>query len=109
MNQKALSFLGLAKRAGKVVSGEFATEKAVKSLKAYLVLVAEDASRNTKKEFTDMCSFYETELRICGSKDELGHAIGCEYRASVAVTDEKMAQALLDKIDAAHTDTVIPE
>lgn len=105
MNQKALSFLGLAKRAGKVVSGEFATEKAVKALKAHLVLVAEDASGNTKKKFTDMCSYYKTELRICGSKEELGHAIGCEYRASAAVTDEKMARALLGKIDAAEAET----
>ena len=34
---KTLSMLGLAKRAGKVVSGEFSVEKAVRSGKAYLV------------------------------------------------------------------------
>ena len=36
--------LGLAQRAGKVASGEFSTEKAVKSKKAFLVVVASDAS-----------------------------------------------------------------
>ena len=46
---KTLSMLGLARRAGKVVSGEFSVEKAVKSGKAYLVIVAEDASDNTIK------------------------------------------------------------
>ena len=39
-----LSLAGLAAKAGKVVSGEFATEKAVKTGKAYLVITAQDAS-----------------------------------------------------------------
>lgn len=46
-----LSMIGLAKRAGKVVSGEFSTEKAVKENKAKLVIVSEDASNNTKNFF----------------------------------------------------------
>ena len=47
---KQLSLLGLAMKAGKVVSGEFAVEKYVKEGKSTsLVLVAEDASKNTKK------------------------------------------------------------
>ena len=57
--RKELSLLGLAAKAGKVVSGEFATENAVKSGKAFLVLTAEDASNNTRKKFNDMCTYYE--------------------------------------------------
>ena len=45
---KALSMLGLAARAGRIVSGEFTVEKEVKSGRAYLVLIAEDASENTR-------------------------------------------------------------
>ena len=41
---KALAMIGLAQKAGKIVSGEFATEKAVKTGKAALVIVAGDAS-----------------------------------------------------------------
>ena len=55
--KKIFSLIGLATRARKTVSGEFATEKAVKSFKACLVIVAEDASDNTKKLFQDKCSF----------------------------------------------------
>ena len=51
MQNKILSLVGLAMKAGKVVSGEFSTEKAVKEGKASLVIVAEDASDNTKKLF----------------------------------------------------------
>ena len=55
-NSKVLSMLGLAAKAGKVASGEFSTEKEVKSGNACLVIVAEDASDNTKKMFRNMCS-----------------------------------------------------
>ena len=56
-NPKVLSLVGLATRAGKTVSGEFSTEKSVKSGKGYLVLVAGDASENTRKKFQNMCEF----------------------------------------------------
>ena len=48
---KALSMIGLAQKAGKVVSGEFSTEKAVKTGKAVMVVVASDSSDTTKKMF----------------------------------------------------------
>ena len=75
--------LGLAQRAGKVASGEFSTEKAVKSKKAFLVVVASDASDNTK-----MCTFYKVPIAFYSDKVSLGHAIGKEFRASLAVLDE---------------------
>ena len=56
---KILSMLGLAEKAGKIASGEFSTEKAVKSHQAFLVIVANDASGNTKKMFQNMCAFYQ--------------------------------------------------
>ena len=58
-NDKVLQMLGLAARGRKIESGEFSTEKAVKEGKAGLVIVAKDASDNTKKLFRNMCAFYE--------------------------------------------------
>jgi ribosomal protein L7Ae-like RNA K-turn-binding protein len=89
----------LAQKAGKVVSGEFMTEKAVKTGEAALVILAEDASDNTKKKFQNMCEFYQVTLRIHAGKDILGHAMGKELRASLAVTDEGLAQAIMKKMD----------
>ncbi len=94
--KKIFSLIGLATRARKTVSGEFATEKAVKSFKACLVIVAEDASDNTKKLFQDKCSFYEVPCYVCGTKEELAHAMGKEVRASLAVTDEGFADAIIN-------------
>lgn len=85
---KALAMIGLAQKAGKIVSGEFATEKAVKTGKAALVIVAGDASENTKKMFTNMCAFYEVPVYFYSDKETLGHAIGKQFRASLAVVDE---------------------
>lgn len=96
---KTLSLLGLATRAGKVVSGEFSAENAVKSGKAALVIVAEDASDNTKKLFSDKCSFYKIPVYQYGTKETLGHAIGKAMRASVAVLDEGFAKAIITHLE----------
>ena len=88
-NNKVLSLLGLATKAGKIASGEFSTEKSVKSGKGFLVLVAADASENTKKKFRDMCKFYKVPMIVYGDKDTLGHAMGKQFRASLAITLRK--------------------
>ena len=84
---KALSMIGLAQKAGKVVSGEFSTEKAVKTGKAVMVVVASDSSDNTKKMFSDMCKYYNVPIYFYSDKEQLGHAIGKQFRASLAVLD----------------------
>ncbi len=91
---KVLSLLGIAQKAGRVVSGEFSVEKAVKEGKACLVLVAKDASDNTKKMFRNMCSYYEVPVYVHSEKETLGHCIGKQFRASLAVTDVGFANAL---------------
>ena len=91
---KVLNLIGLAQKAGKVVSGEFMTEKAVKTGEAALVILAEDASENTQKKFRNMCEFYEVPLYILSDKETLGHAMGKEFRASLAVQDWNFAEAI---------------
>lgn len=100
MRNRALSMIGIAAKSGNVLSGEFSTEKAVKTGKAYLVIVAEDASDNTKKMFSNMTTFYETPIYFFGTKEELGKYIGKEFRASLAITDENLANAVAQKIKA---------
>ncbi len=98
VRDQVMSMLGLAARGRNVASGEFSTEKAVKSYGAFLVIVAEDASDNTKKMFRNMCEYYQVKLYIYGTKEMLGHAIGKEYRASLAVCDENLAKAVEKKL-----------
>ena len=95
---KVFSMIGLATRARKVVSGEFSTEKSVKSGRGFLVLVADDASQNTKKKFQNMCDFYEVPIYFIADKEELGKFCGKEFRASLAVQDENYAKAMLKEL-----------
>ena len=99
-SDKALSMLGLAARAGRIVSGEFTVEKEVKSGRAYLVLIAEDASENTRKKFQNMCEFYEVPMRLSYDRERLGHFIGKDFRASVAILDEGFADNILKHLNS---------
>ena len=96
---KILSLLGLATRSRNVVSGEFMTEKAVKSYSAELVIVGEDASDNTKKHFTDMCTYYGVPIKFFETKENLGCFIGKGMRACVACTDDGISKTILKYFD----------
>ena len=91
---RVLAMVGMAMKAGRVVSGEFSTEKAVKEGKAFLVIVSEAASDNTKKKFRNMCTYYEVPMYIYGTKEELGHSMGKEFRSSLALTEECFAKSI---------------
>ncbi len=97
---KALSMLSIATKAGKTVTGEFSTEKAVKEGKAYLVVVASDASDNTKKKFNNMCDYYHVAIKLFSDKVSIGNACGKEFRASLAVIDKGLANAVIKQIDS---------
>lgn len=101
---KTYGMLGLAAKAGKIASGEFSTEKAVRSKLAFLVIVAEDASDNTKKMFRNMCTHYNVPFYICSDKSSLGHVIGKEQRASLAVTGEGFAKAVEQQLADSNYD-----
>lgn len=100
---KIYAMIGLAERARKAASGEFMTEKAVKDGSASLVVIGCDASDNTKKNFTDMCRFYHVPYYFYGTKEELGHAMGKQMRASLAIRDEGFARNLIRLLEAEQT------
>ena len=91
---KVLSLVGLSMKAGKTVSGEFSTENAVKRGKAALVIVSAEASDNTKKKFQNMCTYYNVPVYFYGTKQELGLAVGKEFRASLAMLDAGFAKTV---------------
>ena len=92
---KVFSMIGLATRARKVVSGEFSTEKSVKSGRSHMVIVSEEASDNTKKMFTNMCTHYKVPIYLFGTKEELGQ----EFRASLSVEDAGFAKTLASRMN----------
>lgn len=91
---KTLNMIGLCMKAGKIAAGEFSVEKAVKEGHGFLVIIAEDASENTKKKFINMCEYRHLSYKIDFDKITLGKAIGKEFRATLCITDENFAQSI---------------
>lgn len=98
-SERIYSFLGLAKKAGKLFSGEDTCEKLVKSQKARLTIIANDSSPNTSKKFTDKCNAYGVPLKIFGTKELLGRYTGKEIRAVLVITDVGFAKRITEMVD----------
>ena len=75
LNKQVASLLGLAMRARKLATGESAL-KSIQSDKAHLVLIASDASDNTKKKYIDKCTYYQVDYYIAGTSEELSNSVG---------------------------------
>ncbi|MEF2965169.1 YlxQ family RNA-binding protein [Paenibacillus sp. M1] len=96
---KALSYLGLATRAGKLLSGDELVLKSIRSSEAKLVIVAGDASANTRKKFTDKCTTYEVPLIIGFDRERLGSSVGRPERVVLALTDQGFADMITKEIE----------
>ena len=95
MQDRVLSLLGLATKAGKCVSGQLPVEDAIKTESASLVIIAGDASDNTRKHFSDMCAYRNIPLYTYSDSESLGKCTGKDMRMSIAVTDEGFSEKLL--------------
>ncbi len=86
-------------KSGNIASGSFAAEKALKDGKAHIVIVADDVSDNTRERYENMCNARNVPIYFYGTKDDLGHAIGKEFRAVMAVTDKGLADLITKNIN----------
>lgn len=88
--------LGMALRAGKIISGDAAVEASLKKGKGKLLIIAEDAPGSLKK-FQKWAEDLNLPLLLAGEKIELGKALGQSPRAVVLVMDEGFAKAIKNK------------
>ncbi|MGL4337658.1 MAG: L7Ae/L30e/S12e/Gadd45 family ribosomal protein [Turicibacter sp.] len=100
MNRNWLNFLGIASSASAVITGEQLVVSAIQSRKVYLVIIAEDIGENTYKRVTDKCKFYNINCIQIAKSEELGHALGKDFRKVVGITNPNFAKALKNKINA---------
>ncbi|MGO2100485.1 YlxQ-related RNA-binding protein [Vagococcus salmoninarum] len=91
--QKALNLLGMATRAGKIVSGEELTINDIRNNNAKIVFVANDASDNTFKKIQDKSSYYKIPCVTEFTQAEISQAIG-KHRMIVGVCDRGFAKKL---------------
>ncbi|EQE42933.1 ribosomal L7Ae/L30e/S12e/Gadd45 family protein [Clostridioides difficile P3] len=81
------------------MSGDDSTLLDLKKGKVNLILIAEDASNNTKKLFKDKSTFRNIPYLFFSTKEEIGFAIGKSPRAVVGIKDENFSKKIIELIE----------
>ena len=92
--QRITNLLSMAQRAGRIVSGAFAVEQAVKKKQAVLLLLASDAAEESKKNFIALADKFVIPYAYCLDRETLGGCLGKDFRAVAALTDDGFAKKL---------------
>ncbi|MBR5277982.1 MAG: ribosomal L7Ae/L30e/S12e/Gadd45 family protein [Clostridia bacterium] len=94
MKQNTLGVIGLAARARGISIGSNQVLEAIRGKKAKLVLIASDASDNTKKNISDKATYYNAKFLVAdATAEELGRAVGHSHTAAIAFTDINFVKA----------------
>ena len=99
MENKIYGLIGLARRAGKVSFGTESSIETIEKKKAKLVIVAEDSSDRTKKNFKELSQKLNIPFKIAGTIEDLSKSIGQVNKAVLVIKDENFAKEILKRID----------
>lgn len=94
-NNKLLGLIGIATKAGKISAGTEIVLENIKLKKAKLVIVANDCSEKTKKNFEYECNRYGIKLIVYETIDNLSNAIGKKNKAVLCVKDKNFADEMV--------------
>ena len=97
LNKNVISMLGLCAKARMISSGSVLIED-IKKKKVCFVIIAENASDNTKKKISDKCRYYQIEYVITGDSDTLSHAIGKDNRMAAGILNQGFADSIKSKL-----------
>lgn len=100
---KLYSMLGIGKKAGFIISGETGCIQAIKHSKCKSLILAQDASDNTKDRFISLCKKKQIKYYIIGSKSEIGNAIGKSFTSTICIVDNRFSNTILDLIEKGIT------
>ena len=97
---KALNYLALARKGGRVELGEEPVGAAARAQHARLVVVAEDASGHTWRRALNFVTGTQQQcIRVPYAKDDLGLAVGRSALAIAAFTDAALALAFVKALN----------
>ena len=92
---KFFQFLGIAKKAGKIVSGYNKCEDAIVHRKIYLLIISEEVSENTKNKFNNYCLKYKIPILSGSTKEDMGNYTGSSEINLIGISDKKIADQLI--------------
>ena len=96
---KIASYLGLARRAGKLLSGYRTCVGNIGKGSIKLIILAEDTSQNTKDKFVSLCERHKIPCRVYEATDVLSEMTGLAGRGIYGVTDVNFAEAMIKEIE----------
>ena len=97
---KALNYIALARKAGRVELGEEPAGAAARAQHARLILVASDASDHTWRRAKSFVAGTDQQcVRVPYTKDEMGQSVGRTSLALAAITDPALALAFMKALD----------
>ena len=100
MENKGLNYLALARKAGLAELGEEPVGAVARTGKAYVILVAGDASDHTWRRAKSYAAGTDQQcIRLRCTKEEMGFAIGRTSLAIAAITDVQLALALITALE----------
>ena len=103
--QRALNYLGLARRGSNLVYGEETVGGVCRAGHARLIIVAKDAGDHTYRRAKSYVNGKKIPLRcVSFTKGELGAALGCGVCAIAAVTDVALARAFVQALGEPEKD-----
>ena len=92
---RVYGMIGLAARAGKIVSGSDAVLGTIRSKNVELLIITKDISRNSlDKILKSMTGDKEITCYSFGTSQELGYALGKPDRTVAAITDKSFAEGI---------------
>ncbi len=97
---KALNYMALARKAGRIELGEEPVGSAARAQHARLVVVASDASGHTwRRALSFVAGTQQQCIRVPYTKDALGQAVGRTSLAVAAFTDPALALAFVKALE----------
>jgi len=92
--QRIANYLGLARKAGKIMAGDALTREALLKGRAALVVIALDAAPKVREELTALAG---TAIPVLywPDKEDLGRIVGTSRRGALALLDEGFAKAIM--------------
>lgn len=100
MNNRVLNYLSIARKGGLAELGEEPVGAIARAGKAYLIVVASDASDHTWRRAKSFTAGTDQQcLRLEATKEEMGFVVGRTSLAIAAITDPRLALALVQALE----------
>jgi len=104
LSNKLSGYLGFAAKSRKLQTGYNTNLLLIEKRRVKLLIVAEDASQNTKKKMTQKCKVKEIDYRIFGTKEDLSQITGRRESSTFAITDDNFSKVIKDEIDSIQSE-----